>query len=426
MPVKRVLFAVLIISIAMLAMGTVARFADTVQARPLAQQSDPAGVTIPYPGRLTDDAGQPVTDGAYDFTFTLYNTEIGGEPLWSEVQKQVMVQDGSFHTSLGSVNPLPTTVLGDESWLVVALRGPGETEFTALTPRQHLSAASPSAPSSPTNGAACPHDHFGESWGGASSDHALYLSQSGSGDGFYVAQYAASGRAGFFGINDSSGTNPASALEATTNSTGPGVKGTSTSGNGVEGYTSLDSKYGVYGKNNNTTTTGVGVLGYALAPNGTGVYGEGAGYGVYSQGNMRVTGNTHVDGDLSASGAKSAVVQTQDYGQRRLYAMESPGLWFEDFGNAQLADGQVVVPFEPIFAQTVNLAEPYHVFLTPLGDCPLYVVEKTPTSFTVRAMEGKTCAIAFDYRIVAKRLGYEQVRLALDVPSLSLKVGDLP
>ena len=65
---------------------------------------------------------------------------------------------------------------------------------------------------------------------------------------------------------------------------------------------------------------------------------------------------------------------------------------------------------EPIFAQTVSL-DAYHVFLTPLGDCPLYVAEKTPVSFTVRAMGGQPCEVAFDYRIVAKRLGYEQLRL---------------
>ena len=72
---------------------------------------------------------------------------------------------------------------------------------------------------------------------------------------------------------------------------------------------------------------------------------------------------------------------------------------------------QATVPIEPIFAQTVNLTETYHVFLTPLGDCALYVAAKTPALFTVKAMGGQTCSITFDYRIVAKRLGYEGLRL---------------
>ncbi|MBE2232535.1 MAG: hypothetical protein IAE85_03490 [Anaerolinea sp.] len=116
-------------------------------------------------------------------------------------------------------------------------------------------------------------------------------------------------------------------------------------------------------------------------------------------------------GNMVAAGTKSAVVETEQHGQRLLYAMESPQNWFEDFGGGQLAGGQATIAFEPIYAQTVNLAEPYRVFLTPLGDCPLYVAEKTPTSFTVRAMGGQTCDIAFDYRIVALRKGYEEVRL---------------
>jgi len=117
------------------------------------------------------------------------------------------------------------------------------------------------------------------------------------------------------------------------------------------------------------------------------------------------------NGDMTAIGTKNALVTTRDYGQRKLYAVESPQNWFEDFGSAQLVNGQATVPIEPIFAQTVNLTETYHVFLTPLGDCALYVAAKTPALFTVKAMGGQTCSITFDYRIVAKRLGYEGLRL---------------
>jgi hypothetical protein len=116
-------------------------------------------------------------------------------------------------------------------------------------------------------------------------------------------------------------------------------------------------------------------------------------------------------GDMIAIGTKSAVVSTQDYGKLKLYAMESPQNWFEDFGSAELVNGSVTVAIEPVFAETVNLNEDYLVFLTPLGDCPLFVAEKTSRDFTVRAMGGLTCSIAFDYRIVAKRLGYENLRL---------------
>ena len=66
-------------------------------------------------------------------------------------------------------------------------------------------------------------------------------------------------------------------------------------------------------------------------------------------------------GDMTAIGTKSAAVTTQDYGSRKLYAVESPQNWFEDFGSAQLVDGAVTVAIEPVFAQTVNLNEAYHI-----------------------------------------------------------------
>jgi hypothetical protein len=117
-------------------------------------------------------------------------------------------------------------------------------------------------------------------------------------------------------------------------------------------------------------------------------------------------------GNLWAYGTKSAMVSTEEHGNRLLYAIESPGVWFEDFGTAALADGRAVVAIEPLFAKTVNLRVEYHVFLTPLGDCQgLYVAAKTPTSFEVRELGGGKADVSFDYRIVAKRLGYEDARL---------------
>jgi hypothetical protein len=94
-----------------------------------------------------------------------------------------------------------------------------------------------------------------------------------------------------------------------------------------------------------------------------------------------------------------------------MYAVESPGVWFEDFGSASLVNGVAEVSFETIFAETVNLEVDYHVYVTPLGDCAgLYVAAKTPGSFEVRELGGGSASVDFDYRIVARRLGYEDVR----------------
>jgi hypothetical protein len=194
----------------------------------------------------------------------------------------------------------------------------------------------------------------------------------------------------------------ASATTGTTH----GVYGlsTSTSGAGVYGNTTASSgtNYGVFGVTN--STQGRGVYGYAAAWSGTT-------YGVLGAANSSDGYGVYAIGDLGASGTKSAIVDTQGYGWRTLYTIESPQNWFEDFGQATLLAGEVVVPIEEIFAQTVDLSNDYHVFLTPLGDCPLFVAEKSASSFTVRAHDGASCDIAFDYRIIAPRLGYEDLRL---------------
>ncbi len=110
-------------------------------------------------------------------------------------------------------------------------------------------------------------------------------------------------------------------------------------------------------------------------------------------------------------GSQAVAVETNS-GTREMHALGSPGVWFEDFGSAALVDGQVTVTIDPLFRETVNTDDAYHVFLTPLGDCNgLYVTNKTPTSFEVHELGGGTSSTAFDYRIVANRLGYEGQRL---------------
>jgi hypothetical protein len=121
-----------------------------------------------------------------------------------------------------------------------------------------------------------------------------------------------------------------------------------------------------------------------------------------------------VSGNLYCSGSKSAVVPV-DGGAKKvaLYAIEAPENWFEDAGSAQLSNGSAVIQLENMFGQAVNTGIDYHVFLTPNGDCKgLYVSQKSATSFEVHELGGGTSSIAFDYRIMAKRKGFENIRMA--------------
>jgi hypothetical protein len=121
-------------------------------------------------------------------------------------------------------------------------------------------------------------------------------------------------------------------------------------------------------------------------------------------------------GDAACTGVLKSVVATKSSaGTQRVetYSVQSAENWFEDAGTAQLVNGAGRVNLESIFGQTVNTGVEYHVFLTPDGDCKgLYVSAKTASGFEVRELGGGASTITFEYRIMAKRVGYENVRLA--------------
>jgi hypothetical protein len=98
-------------------------------------------------------------------------------------------------------------------------------------------------------------------------------------------------------------------------------------------------------------------------------------------------------------------------GLSRVYSMESPESWFEDFGSGQLTAGQATVSLEPGFAGIVH-ADAYRVFLTARGDSEgLFVADQNSSGFTVREQRSGKSNIAFDYRVVAKRADIAGARL---------------
>jgi hypothetical protein len=128
--------------------------------------------------------------------------------------------------------------------------------------------------------------------------------------------------------------------------------------------------------------------------------------------NTQTTFFTDTQGDTSAIGTKSAVVPMQDGSMAKMFSVESPEVWFEDYGADKLSGGMVTVALDEKFVQTVNLSKGYHVFLTPKGDCKgLYVTNESDTGFEVKEMGGGGSSVEFDYRIVAHRKGYEELRL---------------
>jgi hypothetical protein len=161
--------------------------------------------------------------------------------------------------------------------------------------------------------------------------------------------------------------------------------------------------YGLCGK-------GHGLVGATAAPGAAALVGASNGVvGAYA---AALYGPVIVGGDFTvAGGTKSAAVPHPDGSHRRLYCMESPESWFEDFGTSALECGRAEVKIDPDFAALVDL-EAYHVFLTEYDDHrALYVTGRTPAGFTVHAKDG-TGAGSFSWRVVAKRKDIKAERLA--------------
>jgi len=227
---------------------------------------------------------------------------------------------------------------------------------------------------------------------------------------------------------------------------GAGVSGNaySTSGNpvGVVGNSAgANGGIGVWGIFQATSGSGVGVRGDLEQPTASGAAGQFltlspnsvAGQfvnfsrqGLLLQGlsgpfdatqkevfTVDANGNLHISGNLTVGGTKSSTAKLQNGREVALYAVESPENWFEDFGSAELKSGMAWVPLDASFGEATNTAVAYHVFLTPNGDSNgLYVARKTATGFEVREHGDGGSNVAFDYRIVVRRRGYETIRMA--------------
>lgn len=209
-----------------------------------------------------------------------------------------------------------------------------------------------------------------------------------------------------------------------TSGTTYGVYGYHNSTSGAAGHFQADNNSssstaaGVYGRadaDGTTTLNAYGVAGHA--------YYRGIGVGAWSQSGEIFRGfdGHYPSGSLRyyfqrngwafADGGWSTFVTGKDGSKKFLYATQSPEIWVEDFGTATLSNGRAAVPIAKDFAGAVSTGTDYHIFLTPLGPSDaLYVAAKAEDRFEVRSMD-EAGAVSFDYRIVARRAGFEEIRM---------------
>lgn len=168
--------------------------------------------------------------------------------------------------------------------------------------------------------------------------------------------------------------------------------------------------FAIYG----LSARGHGLVGATAAAGAAAVVGATNGvvgaYAAAFYGSVIVGGNFTVVG-----GAKSAAVPHPDGSHRRLYCVESPESWFEDYGRGALECGEALIRLDPDFAAVVDTSD-YHVFLTGHdGRFDLTVGERTAEGFRVNAASegGGT----FSWRVLARRKDIPGVRFErVEVP----------
>ena len=121
-----------------------------------------------------------------------------------------------------------------------------------------------------------------------------------------------------------------------------------------------------------------------------------------------VPGNTlplKVDGNCFGSSLDRYL-----YGERKLYAYETPTPYFGDVGEGVIAeDGLCYVSIDPVFAQCVSL-EGYQVFLQSYGKDAVCIEGRYSDHFVVSGTPG----LSFGWEMRAKQIDYDQLRMAED------------
>jgi len=177
---------------------------------------------------------------------------------------------------------------------------------------------------------------------------------------------------------------------------GVGIFGESSGSQGVSGYSTGEA--GIMGQTNNTSKTGVYGRHLSPSPYKYGYLG-GNSYGVY------------YSGGLAGTGTKSCIIRIGD-DAHEMYCQESPENWFEDFGEGKLTNGRCHIELEPLFKEacTIDDSHPIQVFITPYGDMNRFKVVRGKTGFDIEELDGASNS-PFGYRVVAKRKGYENLRM---------------
>ncbi|MCR6110071.1 phage tail protein [Bacillus sp. A301a_S52] len=112
-----------------------------------------------------------------------------------------------------------------------------------------------------------------------------------------------------------------------------------------------------------------------------------------------------VRGNFAVSGSKSALVETDSYGERLMYALETPDSRFVAYTEHVLEEGEHFIEIEPMFLETIS---PTDYFVVPhiQNAAEVVILERKEGKFRVW-VQGHTAEVVFE--INGKRRGYEDI-----------------
>ncbi len=80
-------------------------------------------------GTLLTSTGDPVPDGTYSVTFSIYDALTAGTALWTSGVRQVSVRDGLYSYTLGTAVPFPDRLFADNTSLWLGIQVGGDPEM---------------------------------------------------------------------------------------------------------------------------------------------------------------------------------------------------------------------------------------------------------------------------------------------------------
>ena len=113
-------------------------------------------------------------------------------------------------------------------------------------------------------------------------------------------------------------------------------------------------------------------------------------------------------GNISVSGEKNRIVDTENYGVIKFPAYETTSPIFGDVGTGYTDEsGECVIAINDAFLEAANTEMEYQVFLQKEGQGDLWIEEKAPSYFIVKGTPG----IKFSWELKAKQRNYEYHRI---------------